>query len=356
MSESAVLHARVSRSALVDNARLVADRVSPAALAVVVKDDAYAHGLEEVVGTLRAAGVDRFGALDLATALRVRRLAPAEMIFTWVFGENDDLRAAIDAELDLGVSYPAILERVAEAASALGRPARVHLKIDTGLHRAGVPPREWPAFVERAAILAGQGLIDVVGVWTHISEASWDADSASIHRFHAAIAALEAAGLTPSVRHLAASAASFERADARFDMVRVGAFVYGIAPGDGIGPAQLGLRPALRLTTTVSSVDNRNGARVAMIPVGGVHGLYTDAAGAVDVTISGRRHRVRAVGSTRSEIDVTGTGIVAGDEVVLFGDGSSGEAVLQEWADAMGTIGEELVIRLAARAEHAYVD
>lgn len=356
MPQTPQLLATVSRSALVANARHIANRVAPATLAVVVKDDAYAHGRDEVVTILADSGVRHFGALDLDTALRVRELCPEAMVFVWVFGADDDIGAALDAELDIGVSYPLILERVAAAAEQRGTAARVHLKIDTGLHRAGVPPREWPAFVERASELSRRGSIDVVGIWTHISEASTEADTASIHRFHAALAYAESAGLTPAYRHLAASAASYEREDARFDMVRVGAFVYGIAPGNGIGPADLGLRPALRLSTRVSSVRERDGRTLAQLPIGGANGLYQDAANAVDVAISGKRHRMLSVHSTEAVVDVTGAQVAAGDEAVLFGDGRDGEPTLQEWADATGTIGEELVIRLAARAEHRYVE
>lgn len=346
----------ISRSALIKNAQRVAARVAPARLAIVVKDDAYAHGLRPVVSTLSDAGFAHFGALDLETALTVRDIAADAFIFTWVFGETDDIEAALAARLDLGVSYPQILERVAAAAARLGTTARVHLKIDTGLHRAGVIADAWPTFVNRAATLQRDGSIEVVGVWTHIAEASDDADTAAIQRFERAIEQVRSAGLCPQWRHLAASAASFERTDARFDLVRVGAFVYGIAPGDGIGPEQLGLTPALTLSTTVSDVTTRAGSIIARIPLGQVHGLYSDAEHHVDVAIRGQRHPVIAVGRTTTDIDVGQANVTVGDDVYLFGNGAHGEPSLQVWADAMDSIGEEIVIRLARPAEHIYVD
>ncbi|PFG31263.1 alanine racemase [Paramicrobacterium agarici] len=356
MTASVRARAVISRRALVDNARRVAERVAPAQLAIVVKDDAYAHGVPEVVSTLIAAGFHRFGALDLTTALTVRELAPDSMIFTWVFGEHDDLDVALRERLDLGVSYPSMLERVAESAKRTGQRATVHLKIDTGLHRAGVLADTWPRFVARAAELQKAGAIDVTGIWTHIAEASYERDSAAILRFEQAIQIAQEAGLHPRVRHLAASAASFERADARFDMVRVGAFVYGIAPGDGIGPHELGLTPALTLSTTVTHIERANGRSHAQIPIGHVHGLYSDAVNGVTVAVRGERFPIVSVDRTMARIDVTGSSIATGDAVHLFGDGAHGEDSLQVWADAMGTIGEEVAIRLARAAERHYVD
>ncbi|QPZ40044.1 alanine racemase [Paramicrobacterium chengjingii] len=351
-------HARavVSRSALITNARLVAQRVAPAELAVVVKDDAYAHGITEVVSALSGAGFHRFGALDLTTAREVRERAPEAMVFAWVFGEGDDIATAISTHIDLGVSYPSMLERVADVARRIDRRARVHLKIDTGLHRAGVLAGGWPDFLQRAAELQNEGVIDVTGIWTHIAEASYDADSAAIRRFDDAIRRAHSVGLRPRLRHLAASAASFERADARYDMVRVGAFVYGIAPGDGIGPEQLGLTPALTLSTTVSAVETVHNRTIARIPVGQVNGLYSDAEGVVDVAIRNRRYPFVRVTRTEAHIDLSGSGATVGDDVYLFGDGTHGESSLQVWADAMGSIGEEIVIRLARAAEHVYVE
>lgn len=345
--------AEISRDALVANANLVRGRIAPAKLCAVVKDDAYAHGLAPVVETLGKAGVDRFGALDLGTALRVRELAPDALIFTWVFGSHDDLVSALHANLDLGVSYPTILDRVASAARHSGVPARVHLKIDTGLRRAGVVRDQWPAFVAQAHEYEQQGWISVRGVWTHISEASDEADTRSIAEFRDALGIAQESGLRPEIRHLAASAASFDREDARFDMARVGAFVYGIAPGDGVGPAQLGLHPAMTLHTTV--VHRDPDAATARIPLGRVHGLYSETAGNICLTARGRQYQVNAVHDTSSDITVPEHDLEIGDRVYLFGDGTHGEATLQEWADATGTIGEELAIRLAKRAQRRYI-
>ena len=354
--------AEIDLSALRENLALMRGRVAPAELLAVVKDDAYGHGLDEVTHALAGAGVTAYGALDPRTALRVRQLAPHATVFAWLLDSADDLAQLVDADIELGVTDPHTLERLA----ALDRRALVHLKFDSGLSRAGIRSEQWGEFVARAAELERAGAVRVVGVWTHISEASDSEDTASITLFTAAVGDAIAAGLTPSVRHLAASAAAFARADARFDRVRVGAFLYGIAPGDGLGPGDLGLRPVMTLRTTVTAVDERT----ATIDYGGAAGLLADAAGTVRVAVGGVRHPIVEVHDTHSIIAIgttigTGAGVSGdtgvgattvsvGDIATLFGSGDSGEQSLQEWADAMGTIGEELVTRVHPAVERRY--
>lgn len=335
--------ARVLTDALRANVALMRERVAPAALMAVVKDDAYGHGLDRVVRTFRDAGVDFFGALDVPTAHRVRELARDARVFAWVLDDADALPRAIAEGIELGVTSELALSRVIAAARQAGRPARVHLKIDTGLHRAGVRQEAWGVFVAEA--LAHPDAVTVVGLWTHIAEASDAADSAAIAALEAAAREAEALGVVNPTLHLAASAAAFARADARHDVVRIGAFLYGIAPGDGLGPAELGLRPAMSLQSTIDAQWQEDGRSFASLPLGGVHGILRDLAGAT-IAVRGRRHVIVRVEPLRMVIEVDGDERSVGDEAVIFGDGSRGEATLQELADAAGTIGEELATRL----------
>jgi alanine racemase len=329
--------------------RLVCERVSPAKLLAVVKDDAYGHGLDSVLDVLLDEGVSRFGVLDLPGALRVRKRAPGAMVFAWVFDHGDDLEEPVRAGIDIGVTDGPTLERVAIAARAAGLgPAQVHLKLDTGLHRAGALPQDWDGFVSRAAELQRSGAVSVRGLWTHLAEESDDDDSRSIAEYRAAVETARAHGIRGVVRHVAASAAAYARNDARFDLVRVGAFLYGIAPGSGIGPAQLGLRPVMTLRAPVTATLRASDRVLAELGLGGAAGILADAAGSVTVAIGGVRYPVAAVEPRRILIDVGERGVPVGAVATLFGDGTSGEPTLQEWADGMGTIGEEIVTRLAA--------
>jgi alanine racemase len=341
------------------NLRSVAARIAPAELMAVVKADAYGHGLLPVARAAVEEGVRWIGALDPASALTLRRSGATDAVhlFTWLFAADEDFAPLVEEGVDLGISSTRQLDRIAVA--GVSRPARVHLKIDTGLHRNGASEEDWPGLVTRAVELGRAGVIKLVGVWTHIAEASDEEDTAAIRRFRSAVEVARSLGAGPLVRHLAASAAGLARVDARFDLIRVGAFGYGIAPGDGVTPADLGIEPVMTAATQVASVREDGSRRTAVLPVGYLDGVPSSAAGRVAVAIDGRLLPVVAVGAQSMDVDVSGTRpeeIAAGTRCTLFGTGAEGEWTLQQWADALGTIGEEIVVRFAPRTARRYVD
>ena len=342
--------ATVDLSAYRRNLARLAERVAPAALMAVVKADAYGHGLLPVAHAAVDAGVAWIGCLDIETGVELRENGvPRDVaVFTWLLGPNEDYSRAIEAELDFGVSTLGQLEAIARA-SVSGR-ARVHLKIDTGLHRNGASIEDWPGLVTRALALSED--IELVGIWTHIAEASDGDDALAIERFRSAIAVAEKLGASVTVRHLAASAAAFGRADARFDLVRLGAFSYGISPGGGVSPSSLRLEPVMTLTTPV--IAERDGR--ATLGIGYGDGIPSSAAGAVQVSIDGARYEVISVQLDRLTVNTGGSLIRSGDTAVLFGSGVDGEPTLQEWADQLGTIGEEIVTRLSPRIRRRFLE
>ncbi|TQL47917.1 alanine racemase [Homoserinimonas aerilata] len=355
---------QVSAEAVIDlaayerNLALLTSRIAPARLMAVIKSDAYGHGLVPIARAAVAAGVTELGVLELgpALALRTAGIGEAVRLFVWLFSPDDDLRAALDGGVELGISTVAELDAIIAASGA--KPARIHLKIDTGLHRNGADPEDWPTLVASAVAAEQAGSVVLAGVWTHISEASDEEDSASIARFTEAIAIAEGLGASFSVRHLAASAAGFGRDDARFDMVRFGAFCYGIAPGSGIGPGELGLTPVMTLRAPIVSVDDdpdAAGHSIATIPIGYGDGILSECAGRVEVTVGGRRWPVIEVGVDALRLRVDRSAVSLGDTARLFGPGDDGEATLQEWADALGTIGEEIVVRISAAIPRIHI-
>lgn len=323
------------------------DRVAPAALMAVVKADGYGHGLLPIARAAVDAGIGWIGALDVPSALELRTAGIPGRIFAWLLAPDENYGSAIEASIDLGVSTVAQLDQIARAAS--GERARVHLKIDTGLHRNGATAEEWPSLVEHACELSAS--IDLVGAWTHISEASEEEDSRAITRFQEAISVASSLGANMDVRHLAASAAAYSRPDARFDLVRIGAFSYGISPGGGITPAELGIVPVMTLSAAVISSDEDT----ATVGIGYSDGVPSRASGAVSVAIAGVRYAVVDVQVDRMLVRVPPGAVAAGERCILFGPGTRGEATLQEWGDALGTIGEELVTKLRRDIPRTYL-
>ncbi|MEV4688357.1 alanine racemase [Microbacterium sp. LWH3-1.2] len=340
----------VDLDALVANVARVRDTVSPAELMLVVKDDAYGHGLAPVVRAASATGVTWFGAFDVRTGCAVRdAVGDDARIFAWIAASRDDLDAAVARGIDLGIGDADLLEELAEAARDAGSTVRAHLKIDTGLHRNGVRPEQWPGFVSRAAALQTEGVIDVVGVWSHIAEASDAEDDDARLVYEWALDAAAAVGLRPAMRHLAASAASFARPPFRYDMVRVGAFCYGIRSAGGPSAADLGLTPIGTLEADVIEVAGES----VRVDLGSLHGLpSTLRTRAVVGTPAGSRPLI-AVGDSDSLV-AAWPGAAVGDAVTIYGPGASGEASATDLAELIGTIGEEIALRVSPLVERRY--
>lgn len=340
---------RVDLAHVAANISRVRETVGPAELMLVVKDDAYGHGLAPVVRVAARAGVRWFGAFDVATGRSVRaELGDDVRIFTWIAASRSDLDEAIASRLDIGVGDAELLEDIADAARIAGMPARVHLKIDTGLHRNGVRPEDWPGFVARAARLTRDGAIDVVGVWSHIAEASDAEDDAARDAYERALDHAQRAGLRPLVRHLAASAASFARPEFRYDMVRVGAFCYGIRSAGGPDASVLGLVPAARLEADVVAADD---AAVA-VGIGAHDGLPSTLGGRALVGTPAGARRVVSIGEQM--LVEPWPGAAAGQTVTIYGPGTDGEGTSTDLAELIGTIGEEIATRVSPLVPRVY--
>ena len=347
---------RVDLDAFAANLAVVRARVAPAQLMLVVKDDAYGHGLEPIVRRRAAEGVRWFGAFDVRPeAIRARGAAgPEARIFSWLTVGRDEIAAALAADIDLGVGDAGFLEEVAAVARAAGAAARVHLKIDTGLHRNGIRPEEWPA-VRRArrARSSDEGVIDVVGVWSHIAEASDaeddDARGAVRRRGDRRRGARDCA---LEVRHLAASAASFARPEFRYDLVRVGAFCYGIRSAGGPGEADLGIRPIAALAAPVTHVggdavhvgDRRRSTGCPRRSPGARHGRARRPAPR-DVL----RRRTLAISDVEAWPEPR-----VGDEVMVYGPDGRGRRPRRTSRKRSEPIGEEIAVRVSPLVPRDY--
>ncbi|MFT4219102.1 MAG: alanine racemase [Microbacterium sp.] len=337
----------------VDLGRILADidtlraRVAPAQFMLVVKNDAYGHGIDRVVAAAAAHGVEWFGAFDVPMGVRARAAAgPGARVFSWVTVGRDEIAVALDAGLDLGVGDAGYLENV--AAVSAGRAARVHLKIDTGLHRNGIRPEDWAGVVARAAELEARGDIRVVGVWSHIAETSDEADDQARAEYTAAVAVARDAGLRPEVLHLAASAAGFARSEFRHDLVRFGAFSYGIRSTDG--PALCGVVPAATLLAPVTRVDGDT----VEVAYGSLDGLPSTLAGRAAVGTPGGARPLLAVRGTSLTVG-SWPGAAVGDQVAVFGPGDLEESSVTTLAEAIGTVGEEIIVRVSPLVPRVYV-
>ena len=341
---------RISRRQLIHNIDAVQQHLDPSRMMLVMKDDAYGHGVDAVVDAAQEQSrVTLFGGYDIATSLRIRsRAIEDSRIFAWATSDHDEIVQALDADIELGIGTIAYLERVIAAATDSGRTARVHLKIDTGLHRNGIRAEDWPRVAERAVEAQRAGAIHIAGVWSHLAEASDAEDDQAAREFHAAVDVLRRAGARPRDLHLTASAASWWRPELRGTVCRIGAFCYGIRSADG--PDIEGVQPIAALEATVIAV----GPESVRIGMGALDGLPSTLRGAGVAPPGGLRGIV--------QIDDLSTSLQAwsdariGQPVRIFGPGDRGEVDATALAERIDTVGEEIITRLTSRVRRVVED
>ena len=338
----------------------------------VVKADAYGHGAVPVARAALRGGASWLGVADLVEAVALRAAGIDAPVLAWLHDPDAAFAAAVEHDVDLGVSSLAQLEDIARAAASVGRPAMVHLKIDTGLSRNGVAPEQWGDVVAAAAELERAGRVGVRGIFSHLANTSEQADAAQLASFERALAAASAVGLAPEVRHIASTAGALRRPEARYDLVRLGIGIYGIPPfGDGTTAAELGLRPAMTLRGRVAAVrriDAGTGVSyghawrahrpttLALVPLGYADGIPRQASDRAEVLLGGARRRVAGrIAMDQFLVDVGDDAVAVGDEVVLFGDPATGAPSADDWGDAADTIGYEIVTRIGPRVPRTYV-
>lgn len=358
--------ARIDLGAIAHNIATLRQAAPTPLAMVVVKSNAYGHGAVPVARTAVAAGADWLGTVSIEEALALRTAGIGGPILSWLHDPAASFHAAIAAGIDLGVSFPQQLERVA---ATPGR-ARVQLKVDTGLGRNGSAPGEWEGLFAAASAHQRAGRIEVTGLWSHLANAGEAADIEQVAQFERAIALAQDAGIDPELLHLAATAGALRVPASRFGMVRLGIGVYGLSPFDDATSSELGLRPAMELSAAVASVkrmppgtgvsyghDYRTTASssLALVPLGYADGVPRHASGGGAVSIGGVVYPVAGrVAMDQIVVDVRGGKVAVGDRAVLFGDPATGVPSADEWAAAAGTINYEIVTRIGNRVERTY--
>jgi len=359
----------VDVGAISANVRALRDRAPGAALMAVVKADGYGHGLLPSARAAQAGGADWLGVALQSEAIALRDNGITGPLLTWLHVPGTDFGAALTRDIDVSASAAWAIEEIAQAARATGRVARVHLKVDTGLGRNGAFGTDFTDLVAAARRLEAEGVVRVVGIWSHLIAADEPASPtvrAQQDVFEAAVAQAERVGCRPEVRHLANSAATLCSPSAHYDLVRPGIAVYGLTPVPQVGgAADFGLTPAMTLTARLANVKRVPAGQgvsyshryttptetvLGLVPLGYADGIPRNATNVGPVRAQGRRHTIAGRVCMDQFVLDLGPDSTArpGDEVVLFGPDPAGPSV-QDWADATGTISYEIVARIGPR-------
>jgi len=355
------LKVTIDASAITRNvARLVQN--TSADVMAVVKADGYGHGLIEAGRAARVGGATWLGVAQPDEALALRAAGDEGRLLTWLYGPEFPARALIEAGIDLSVSSPAVLATIV-AASREGAPSpRLHIAVDTGLGREGSTTADLPALLELAKEAEREGLIRIVGLWSHLAWADAPGHP-TIDRqaevFREAIAVVEAAGISLEVRHLANSACTLTRPDLHFDLVRPGLAIYGLAPVADPDGAGFGLEPAMSVTSEIilmKDVPAGQGVSyghqyvtevpttLGLVSAGYSDGVFRAGGSVAEVSVRGRRYRIAGrICMDQFVIDLgASTEVCVGDVVTLIGPGGPSA---KDWAEAVGTIDYEIVCR-----------
>jgi alanine racemase len=365
--------ARVDLSAIRSNlaalSSFLGSSATPAPRVIaVVKANAYGHGAREVALALEAAGASMLACADIeeGTALRDAGVRAPILVFG-ALGVSD-LDGVFSHDLTPTISTPSAARALQAAAAARGTTLRCHLKIDTGMNRLGFRHDN----LERTlpAVAASENLA-VDAVYTHFATADapeHPAFALQRERFDAACLQLPGLGIPVRARHAANSAALLRDERIWYDYVRPGLLLYGIVPPPLASTLTIG--PALSLHSRIVAVkeirpgegvgyglrgEADTARTIAVVPAGYADGLDLRLAGRGSMLVRGRRAAV--VGSVcmdMSMIDVTGTDVQPGDEVVIVGEQGGASIGVREIAASIGTIPYDLLCRVGARIERLY--
>ncbi|HET9171358.1 MAG TPA: alanine racemase [Actinospica sp.] len=340
-----------------------------AALMAVVKADGYGHGAVQIARTALAHGATWLAVSFVGEALPLRAAGIRAPILVFLHLPDEDLTDALRADLDLTVSSQAQLEAIAACAKRLGRTAEIQLKVDTGLHRNGASPAQWPALVEAAARFEREGAVHVRGLWSHLvhpEQPAHPTTTSQLDLFDEAVRQAEEAGLTGRLLHIANSTAALTIPRSHYDVIRLGSGLYGMdfVGGNQLVPAMT-LRARIAMTRRVDAGEGvsydhiyqtSDVTNLALVPLGYADGLPRAASGGARISVGGRQCRVAGrIAMNSCVVDAGQLEVEAGDEALVFGTGGHGEPTAAEWAAWSGTTPLEVLTRIGPRVPRRYL-
>jgi len=340
----------------------------------VVKADAYGHGVMETVQTLLDAGISRLAVSMLDEALQLRKIGIEAPIL--VLGHSNPARAEeiIAHSITQTVYSYDIAHALSKASERIGLPANIHIKIDTGMSRIGLPAG-YAAVKDIVAISRLPGIV-IEGVFTHFSSAdemSTDFTHQQFEQFESILDELGRIGVYIPLRHASNSAGIMAHPYAHLDLVRAGIILYGILPSSYINRPDLFFQPAMSLKAYIIHVKQiQKGAAVsygrkwiaerdsliATLPVGYADGYSRHFTNCARVLVNGQfAPIVGTVCMDQCMVDITDVqgDVHTGDEVVLIGKQGDNLITVEELAILADTIPYEIICLIGKRIPRVYL-
>jgi alanine racemase len=377
--------AEIDLGAVCENVRELRRVAQPSAmLMAVVKANGYGHGAVRIAETALKAGASWLGVANLAEAmsLRVAGIHAPILIFGYSFPESVSILA--DFNLSQSVYSVDMAREISAVAASIGKTIKIHVKIDTGMGRLGIPADETieskssqimdPA--DQIRTIASLEGLSIEGLFTHFAASDHRDKSYSalqLSRFMKLIQRLRRIRISPGIVHAANSAAVIDMPETHLDMVRAGISIYGLYPSAVVDRSKIVLKPALTLKTRVvhlkpvprgfkisygMTYETADPTVIATVPIGYADGFCRRLSSCGHMLIRGKQ--VPVVGRVCMDLVMLDVGHVPeaaiGDEVVIVGCQGKGVISVEEVASSLDTIHYEVLTSISQRVKRIYIE
>lgn len=340
----------------------------------VVKADAYGHGALGVIETLKAENINKFAVAVLSEAIEIRNKDKEIQIILLGYTPDANLEEVIKWNITPTIYSLRQAKVLDKLARQYKKKIAVHINVDTGMHRVGLPIKY--RTVEVIKEISEMDNLHLEGVYTHFAVAD-EADKwytlKQVEEFKYVIEELKKLGVEIPIKHVSNSAAILDLPEFNYDMVRAGLLMYGHYPSEvqekdkvielkqvmslhskiyHIRTLEKGESISYGLTYTV----NRQ-SRTGLIPIGYADGYSRGLSNKGKVIIKGKNAVARVAGAICMDkfvVDITGLDVDGGDEVILFGEDEYNSVTPEEIADILGTISYEVLCNVSKRVPRLY--
>lgn len=331
---------------------------------MVIKANAYGHGLKEISKAVLENGVEWLGVTSITEALLLRKLHPSARIVILSAGMYAHSSLLVKHDLTPILCSRQMAELLNTAGQELDKKVKVHIKIDTGMGRLGIWHENALDFIKYVSTLP---YVQIEGICTHFasvssSEIDMEFTRKQLNNFISVVEQAARDGIYIPIRHIANSGAVLVFGDSYMDLVRVGISIYGLLPSPEFH-SQIPIKPVLSLKSRVAYIKDITAgrtvsygrtftavekARIATIPIGYSNGYSRALSNKAKVLIKGKRAPVIGIVTMdQIMVDITNIpGVNAGDEVVLIGRQGDEEINATEVAAWAGTIAYEILCKL----------
>ena len=363
---------QVNLTRLRANYKAIKDHVNGAKMMPILKANAYGHGLVRVAQLVQELGADYMGVAVLEEGILLRKSGITTPILVLGGVLGNQVPHFIKYDLTITASSIDKLKNINASAQNMGKTAKVHLKIDTGMERIGVHYYNAKSFLRETTHCPH---VEVEGIFTHFANADTAEQShvrLQLTRFQTVLDLFDELDISrPPLIHAANSGAILQLPESWFNMVRPGILLYGVYPSEEVKQT-ITVQPALTWKSRVvyfkvitpghpvgygSSWQSNENTRAVTVPVGYGDGYFRCMSGKAQVIIrNGRFPVVGTISMDQVVVDINNHSAYNGDEVILVGESNGVSITVEELAQWAGTIPYEILTNINTRVPRIYLD